>query len=286
MWEKIHYKGRRHPNDIPEVVAINCNPSGSGDAICCSWLYHGCLHKTPRVELYANGRKRQLLEMLGVRVLDSLPADHDSLSATWRADVEAGDKSNRLIVWADLFHLPHSFVRPPLTISAEAMDWARGIASERGKLIVISPTSATRAREWPYEYWSKLSLILKEQGFCVVSVGSDVPVGEDVRSGGSWDNMAAIMSVASGHVGIDSAPMHMAGVVGVTSVCLLGPTSEMVFGLYGNVHCIKMPKREMPCTGCWYQAPYYDHGACSEGCPSIANIRPRDVFSTLMDAMS
>lgn len=257
-------------------IVINCNIHGFGDAILAAWIAKG---QPESVQLYATGKKRELLEMLGIPVATALPANY------FKIDTGPVDKS----VSALSHHVGATqvFKRPTVTPLPNGTKWAKEKLGKDGKkLIVIATRSANSVtREWPFSHWMELVEKLYSDGFQLALSGDawrdrrviDIPYG--------WEFSAAAMKKADLVICGDSGPMHLAGTVGKPTVALLGPTTERIASHMDTVRCLFTEQRVMPCTGCWWKAPLYTKERCGNGCESIALIQPETVYAHAMNLL-
>ncbi len=108
--------------------------------------------------------------------------------------------------------------------------------------VVVHPGSGGVSKCWPLAGFLELAGMLRKSGRAVTLV-----IGEAERD--RWDpaqlealastgtlcepasllQLAQLLSSAGGYVGNDSGPSHLAGVLGVPSVVLFGPTDEAVW---------------------------------------------------------
>jgi FkbM family methyltransferase len=96
---------------------------------------------------------------------------------------------------------------------------------------------------------------------------------------GTWRETAALMAQADVVVANDSGPMHLAGTLGVTTIALLGPTTDGVTAHMASVHCLSVSKRELDCVGCWGRYGY--DSSCDLGCTALSMLSVDRVASAV-----
>jgi hypothetical protein len=97
----------------------------------------------------------------------------------------------------------------------------------------------------------------------------------------NWQQVAALFSKALVVVGNDSAPIHLAGLMDIPGLALLGPTTANIFNHLPSVMCMSAKEESMPCGGCWFTGSKYRHYPCATGCAGLSCLRVRDVLNTL-----
>jgi len=121
----------------------------------------------------------------------------------------------------------------------------RGVGSWRpvaGAPIVIHPGSGSPAKCWPLEHYLRLIESFKsaQQAVRVIvgeaeierwgegRIGAIAAVAEVVRPK-TYVELAQVLMGASAFVGNDSGPGHLAGIMGLPTYCLFGPTDPAVW---------------------------------------------------------
>ena len=125
------------------------------------------------------------------------------------------------------------------------------LAAVRSKpLVGLAPGSVWPTKRWPGEYFSELGQSLKQQGYQLVLLGgpADAEIGTEVAAALGPDTLnligqtsllesAAVIQQLSVLVSNDSAPLHLASALGVSSVALFCATvPEFGFGPWQNEH--------------------------------------------------
>ena len=137
-----------------------------------------------------------------------------------------------------------------------------GEATER-PLVLISPGSGWRGKNWPGERFREVAAWLeRERGVQVAWIGSAgeaALAGSDPLPGKKWfglfsiPELAAVMGCAALWLGNDSGPMHLAAAVGCPTVSLWGPTEPGKWAPRGEKH--RHIRRMERCPGCEYWNP-------------------------------
>ena len=131
----------------------------------------------------------------------------------------------------------------------------RGIAPRvGGGPVVIHPGSGSRDKCWPASRFAELARRLAGAGRSVRIVlgeveaermdpgefGAFADAGASVERPGELVGLFDALRDASGYVGNDSGPTHLAGILGVPTVALFGPTDPKVWRPLGpTVHVVR-----------------------------------------------
>jgi len=121
-----------------------------------------------------------------------------------------------------------------------------GIESDR-RLAILHPGSGGSARNWPPQYFSQLSLLLKKNGLSVAITGThaerslcDTAAGsEAVNLAGRTDllTLTALINTASIFIAASTGPLHLAVALGKPVVGLYPPVADCLpirWGPYGH----------------------------------------------------
>jgi lipopolysaccharide heptosyltransferase I len=176
-----------------------------------------------------------------------------------------------------------------------------GAFSRSAPMIVITPATQWASKQWPEEYWvALLSQILAETDLNLILQGSaaDAPLGERIlralpqsqlagRVGNLFGKlpipeMYALYRRAQAAIGPDSAPLHIAGAVGVPVLLgLYGPTGYRRTPPVGSPH-IKLfsSEGELPCQPCHKRTCPLGTDEC------MKRVRPEEVFQALLDGLT
>ena len=161
-------------------------------------------------------------------------------------------------------------------------------------VVVLHPGPTWPVREWPPHRWSELAeLISAHTSALMVKIGTDFDSTHRlrpfpaIRDAVDWTNQldvietAALLEQASALVGIDSGPLHIAGVLRVPAVGLFGP----IFGhlrIHPHARTIAV-SGGVDCLGC-HHAPT-GHLHWRTGCPNdiacMQEITAKDVFAAV-----
>ncbi len=144
---------------------------------------------------------------------------------------------------------------------------AEGIG-ENDRWVTINPFSRWKYKEWGYDNWTEVIDWLREKhGFLSVLVGSgdeaEVAAGivGKCRDGAARSlagkttlgELAAMLNVSVLHLGVDSAPPHIASAVGTPTVTIFGPSDWRSWTVPDDTHRIVTPDDDcVPChrKGC------------------------------------
>lgn len=138
---------------------------------------------------------------------------------------------------------------PYIPVRAEASAWSEEFWRRGGlrgkKVLVLTPGSGAREKNWPFEFFLEVVEWWKRKftGESLIVLG---PVEEELgRSGKNWKQMrvvggldlaklAALIRRCDLYLGNDSGVTHLASALGVETVALFGPTDPLEWAPYGN----------------------------------------------------
>ncbi|MBI5574970.1 MAG: glycosyltransferase family 9 protein [Deltaproteobacteria bacterium] len=161
---------------------------------------------------------------------------------------------------------------PRLWVSKEAVEGIRSMlqadpAAAGCRWATANPFSRWKYKEWGRDRWIELiGWLWNEHGLRTVLVGSRDEAGaaEGIASkcgGGALNfagkttlgELAALLSLSTIHLGVDSAAPHIAFAVGTPSVTIFGPSDWRVWTVQDDIHRIVTPDDDcVPCQkkGC------------------------------------
>lgn len=154
--------------------------------------------------------------------------------------------------------------------------------------VVLCPTSAWRVREWPEIHWTRLAILLREQGVNVVGIGGHRD-GERLANifgatGATWYWGASpewvfdVLLGSRGFVGNDSGMAHLAAMLNVETVAVHAQVSaEQLWGGTGVLSV--MPDTQ--CAGCNWQRERGWREPCANLCSALQTISPETVLETI-----
>lgn len=265
-------------------IVINCDTHGFGDCITAAWISEGSKRHATKVSLHASGEKAKLLRMLGQDVIDCT-SNMQSLSPTFPHDqtLLLDPQCGRLESWTRCLGLEAiTPSRPTCEISENSLDSMRRFMC--GQYAVLCPQSVRSNREWPPVYWLELAGHLRSRGLTVHIVcrnGREFKNDAGYVSDVNWQQIAALLSHALVVVGNDSAPLHLAGLMEIAGLAVLGPTTANVFKHLPSIKCMSADESVIPCTGCWFREPKYQHYPCATGCAALSCLPVRDVLNAV-----
>lgn len=157
-------------------------------------------------------------------------------------------------------------------------EYSLSFQSERQKSVVLLHGTTWASKHWPEGSWIELSRLLLEAGYQVkLPWGNDVEKARAERIGGnsaaevlpkmSLTELAALLSVSTGCVSVDTGLGHLAAAVDTPTLALFGPTNSALTGFYGKnqqslqseFHCAPCMLRE-----CKYQLAPGEFPPCFE----------------------
>jgi heptosyltransferase-2 len=162
-------------------------------------------------------------------------------------DIRWGErKLPRMIDQMGALALPRGAERPPewplpeLKVAADELArWRdlRGLASEPGPVVTLSPGAVGAGKAWPVAYYAVLAKALTADGASVWVLGGPAEAdaarliaetaGPRVRDLTGTDLRNAILALAAADVSVtnDSGLMHVSAALGTPTVAIFGPTS-------------------------------------------------------------
>lgn len=181
---------------------------------------------------------------------------------------------------------------------AELLD---GSFAHPAPLVVITPATQWASKSWPEEYWVALiSLLLAETDLHLILQGSaaDAPAGARILGNFSPAQLAgrvgnlfgklpipemyALYERAQAAIGPDSAPLHIAGAMGVPVLLgIYGPTGYRRTPPIGSPHTkLFSTEGELECQPCHKRTCPLGTNEC------MKRVRPEEVFQALLDGLS
>lgn len=149
------------------------------------------------------------------------------------------------------------------------------------KPIVLAPSAAWELKRWPQEYWKNLIKLLPEQKFVILGGPEDKICQElqnidpsrciSLAGLSSFMESTYFISKASLVISGDTGVIHIADLLGVNGIALMGPSA---FGYPTGKH-IKILERSLECKPCTKDG----RGKCSnsEYKKCLVDIKPEDV---------
>ena len=161
---------------------------------------------------------------------------------------------------------------PRLAVSGKASARIRELLRSIGlraedRWVTINPCSRRKYKEWVHERWAEVADgIWERHRIPAIFVGapeeSDTAEGIVRRCAGRAFNLsgrttlgelAALLASTTVHLGVDSAPPHIAAAVGAPTVTIFGPSNWKSWIVPDDTHRVVLPGMEcVPCndTGC------------------------------------
>ncbi len=195
-------------------------------------------------------------------------------------------------------------IEPPRVTDAartRVSELLEGAFTGEAPLVAMAPATQWASKAWPEEYWTALiARLLAETDLNLIVQGSaaDAPVGDRILHGFSRSQldgrvcnlfgklpipeMYALYERVQAAVGSDSAPLHIAGAMGVpVLIGLYGPTGYRRTPPIGSPH-IKLfsTESELACQPCHKRTCPLGTTEC------MKRITPDEVFQALVDGLS
>lgn len=243
--------------------------AGLGDCILWAW----CANGPELLEFWAEGRNREILELMGCRLSDS-PINaidpHDCYGIELR---ERGARA-RVKAWCEGIGIPCEPKRPKM-----AMEFG-GVMSRR---VALCPHTHFKPREWPPAYWLDLNWELRNRNIDPIWIMEHddhqyVNRGPSMAYHGySMRDVSAMLGSSAVVIGNDSMPVHLAATIGRPAVALLGPTKPSIYAHLPDV--LPMQSQTSDCVGCHFGAPF--RAACDMMCQALMTLTPKEVAETV-----
>ena len=161
-------------------------------------------------------------------------------------------------------------------------------------LVVLAPGAGWPGKCWPPERFASVTEHLQNRwNACIVLAGSrdEQNLGKIIErslSGGvinligetSWDELAAMLSIADLFMGNDSAPMHLAAVYNRPSVVIFGPTFASKWAPRGDG--VRVLQNDHDCSGCMC---WHNRGKCLHANQCMKSITVEDVSRAADDLL-
>ncbi len=154
---------------------------------------------------------------------------------------------------------------------------------EQSRLVVLAPGSAWKTKRWSARHYATLAHELERRGCAVVLIGSaaERELCETIADAGGGISLAgrleiphllALLRRAGCVVCNDSAPIHLAELVGTPVVALFGPTIPQ-FGFAPRLPGSAVVERSLPCRPCSLhggnRCPVRTHACLQEISPAM-----------------
>lgn len=244
--------------------------AGLGDCITWAWVANGPIP----LSFYAQGRNRELLELLGCRLVDSPEGAIDPHEA-YNVELRERCSRPRVEIWCEYIGIPCEPKRP---------EWKMERRGFMGRRVILCPHTHFKTREYPPAYWLDLNWELRNRNIDVLWMMEHddkqyVNRGPSCAYWGfSMKDVAGLISSAAVIVGNDSMPAHMGGTLGRPTIALMGPTSPNVF--HHMVDVMPMQSQIATCVGCHFGPPSF-RAACDMSCQALMTLLPVDVAETV-----
>lgn len=283
--------GRPDAAAAERTVVLNADLHGFGDAMVTAWIAEGSKDGPVKLIHHATGTKRDFLELFQQEVTP----DAEGAVSTFRAyEIETRRERGsvpRVLSRGRQLGILSAPKRPRLRqLPAESLEWAAHLRiahteGEQKPFVLLFPQTCYRSREWPAAYWVDLSWTLWKSGygvaFCLHPHDERFANSPRFYRNYSWQHTVALMLAADLVVGIDSAPIHVAGTLDRPTLALLGPTTPGVISHCPSVRCLSAPPERMECVGCVFNAPY--RAACDQGCMALSRLFVEDVVDAIRE---
>ncbi len=179
----------------------------------------------------------------------------------------------------------------PAKINREHRAATHGV---RGKtnVVLLSPFSAWRAREWPSPHFARLAELLHAGGFDVVAL---VTAADAARAQVEFGYLGSWMSWVYGHdaawvgdailaarcvVGNDSGIAHYAGLLGAPTVAIHAQLAPQILWSCSEVRAVTPDTK---CRFCGWQREKSYSDACDRGCSALSSISPETVLKEVLN---
>ncbi len=274
------------------TVTLNANGHGFGDAMLTAWIAEGSRRSARRLIHHATGEKADFLRLWRQELTDDAEGSVTTFDCYLNRECKEKGAVPRVYSRSQDLGIDSPPKRPRLAkLPRDATSWAKDLhrhaqnGDARRPLVMLCPQTEYRSREWPAANWVDLTWKLHSSGYAVtIQLGKDDERFHNVpryHFGHSWGHKIALMQRCSVVIGIDSAPIHIAGTLDKPTIALLGPTNAGIVSHMPSVSCMSAPLERLDCVGCYFQTPF--RAACDQGCMSLARLWPEEVLAKVRE---
>lgn len=263
------------------ALEIKSTLNGYGDAITGSIIAHSLQLAAGRKVLFYTKRPEFAKLWLdhGARWWSKAPENAINVSGSMTDMYRAGNRGlTRLEFYRSL--LPREFQRMKIVLPKLVKNFPE--LSSSPFEICIFPSSVFGNRTYHANHWrmviSNLRKILPKASLGIAwnshtTLPAELAGCAPVQSCESMHHAAALIQKAKLVLGMDSGPMHVAGILGVNALAAIGPVSgKSVFGLFPSVSWLE---GSLSCAPCGFQpSKGYRPKDCSKWCASLNSISP------------
>lgn len=258
------YAGRTCRECSVPTGQIVLSDTGLGDVTLNCWY--------PEAQLNVPANRLDVAKMFGARLTS---VGGKNLRASWQPELKAREPR---IEFRARWYGVTEIRRPAIHLDSDAVAWAKTIRDPGRAMMLFTPQSHQREREWPTKHWTALGEMLAARG---VQILMDLGKPDAVLQAGPWQTfvgqpiprLAALIGEVDLVVTIDSGPAHVAGTMDRPTLLLLGPLLENSYEHMGSVQTIRSAR---PCAPCNLQPPHYG-SACHAGCAALRDLQPEAV---------
>ncbi len=133
--------------------------------------------------------------------------------------------------------------------------WQRFFPIVSKEIVAIFPGSGHPLKNWSLKRFEEVARRLEKMGERVVFVLGPVEVERGLVPSSRWERVVSshmkglfsLLQKTKLCIGNDSGPLHLAGFMGIPSVCIFGPTDPLRWGPVG-ARIVKTPRSCAPCT--------------------------------------
>ena len=158
-----------------------------------------------------------------------------------------------------------TYFNPTLEEISEAKKIIKELNLEENNFVVIFPSAGWHGRVWPFEKFSKIIKLLRDNNFQVVLAGGpkeffieekinyflDQPIISLIgKTGSRLGVLAAIFSLGRLYFGSDTGPAHLARAVSCPALVILGGGHFGRFFPYGDLEKCQIINKNMSCYNC------------------------------------
>jgi len=271
------------PAPIHKGTVVFDADGGLGDCAAYAWYAEWYKQRgIPCVFVTGDRTKADLFRLLGCTVVKEwpgpkVPIGGKSLGFQLENKVNHG-KEGRLTFRGR--HLPYrpGFVAPEVILNPlDETEAIKLMGEDKRPVVVVYPRTHFKTRDVPMHTMIDVCWMLEKEGFRTIAVFGTKGEWEPHKDqfpfslyGYGIGVSASLMKRAACVVGGDTGPIHLAASLGVRTVAVMGPTSN-IFKEYGS-HVLELSDKEgrLSCTGCWWRQSHGFRAACDAGCASLA----------------
>ena len=274
-------------------LKLHLSATGLGDSVC--GLYAACGAASAGHDVTFHTRHSDWFDRIAHPRLTLAPHADDGvdMNADYEGHVRAGRarKNYYCDSISNALNVPAFDPSPPQFVDKTHRE-ANEIFSGKTDVVLLSPFSAWRVREWPSVYYARLAELLHQRKLDVVAL---VTADESSRAQDEFGFLPNWMSWYHEHevawiseailaarcvVGNDSGVAHYAALLGAKTVAIHAQLSPQTLWSHTDVQSATPTTK---CRFCRWQGTRGYSESCSRACSALHSISPEQVLSEIFN---